>query len=133
MSQNFLFQWEPIPLFSAAEKQVNFNHSKHYLLIRLLIVTRKRQIVWKHGPSSLKSIQYPQNLPKSSKHQGSILKNILGFEGDQLLAGAFHVIMDKIEGDIIQTARRQNWKLTFIHQGHFFRNIHTINTSFTPK
>ena len=37
-------------------------------------------------------------------------------EGDQLLARAFHAIMDKIDSDILQTAKKQNW-IVFIHQG----------------
>ena len=31
-------------------------------------------------------------------------------EGDQLLAGAFRAIMDEIEADILQTAKKWNWK-----------------------
>ena len=54
-------------------------------------------------------------------------------EGDQLLAGAFHAIMDKIEVNILQIAKKWNWKWISIHQGYFFRNISTINASFTPK
>ena len=41
---------------------------------------------------------------------GSILKNMASSEEEQLLAGAFHVIMNKIEADILQTAKRWNWK-----------------------
>ena len=56
-------------------------------------------------------------------------------EGDQLLGGAFHfhAIMDKIEADIFQSAKKWNWKRIFIHQGYFFRKIPAINTSFAPK
>ena len=38
----------------------------------------------------------------SFKHWGSILRNMASSEGDQLLAGASHVIMDKIDADILQ-------------------------------
>ena len=31
-------------------------------------------------------------------------------EGDQLLAGAFHAIMGKIEAGILQIAKKWNWK-----------------------
>ena len=31
-------------------------------------------------------------------------------EGEQLLVGAFHAIMDKIEADILQIAKKWNWK-----------------------
>ena len=53
-------------------------------------------------------------------------------EGDQVLAGAFHVITSKIEA-MLQIADKQNWKCIFIHQGYFFRNIQSINASFGPK
>ena len=55
------------------------------------------------------------------------------FEGDQPLARAFHAIMDEIEADILQIAKKWNWKWIFIHQGYFFRKIPTINTSFAPE
>ena len=38
---------------------------------------------------------------------------------DQLHPGAFHDIMDKIEADIPQNAKKWNWKSIFIHQGLF--------------
>ena len=53
-------------------------------------------------------------------------------EGDQVLAGAFHVITSKIEA-MLQIANKQNWKCIFTHQGYFFRNIQSINASFGPK
>ena len=31
-------------------------------------------------------------------------------EGYQLLAGAFHVITDKMEADILEIAKKWNWK-----------------------
>ena len=61
------------------------------------------------------------NLLDDPKHRGSILRNMANSEGDQLLAGAFHAIMDKIEADILQIAKKWNWKWIFIHQGYFFR------------
>ena len=54
-------------------------------------------------------------------------------EGGQLIAGAFHGIMDKIEADILQTAKKWNWKWIFIDQGYFFRKIPAINASFAPE
>ena len=50
------------------------------------------------------------NLPNILKYRGSILRNMASFEIDQVLAGAFHVIMDKIEADILQIAKLWNWK-----------------------
>ena len=50
------------------------------------------------------------NLPNILKYRGSILRNMASFEIDQVLAGAFHVIMDKIEADILQIAKKWNWK-----------------------
>ena len=41
------------------------------------------------------------------KHRGSI-KNMARSKGVQLLAGAFHVIMNKIEADIFQTVKKWN-------------------------
>ena len=35
-------------------------------------------------------------------------KNIAGSEGNQLVVGAFHVLMDKIEADMLQIAKKQN-------------------------
>ena len=38
-------------------------------------------------------------------------------DGDQLLAIAFHVIMDKIEADILPVEKKWNWKLSrYVHQ-----------------
>ena len=54
-------------------------------------------------------------------------------ERDQLHAGAFHAIMEKIKVDILQIAKKWIWKLIFIHQGYFFRKIPAINASFAPK
>ena len=31
-------------------------------------------------------------------------------EGDPLLAGAFHAILDKIKADILQITKKWNWK-----------------------
>ena len=46
------------------------------------------------------------NSPNDPKHWGSILKNMASSEGDQLLAGAFHAIMGKIEAGILQIAKK---------------------------
>ena len=73
------------------------------------------------------------NLPNGSKHQGWILRNMAISEGDKLLAGAFHVVTDKIEADILQITKKWNWKWIFIHQGYFFRKIPAINASFASK
>ena len=51
-----------------------------------------------------------RNLPKGPKSWGSILKNMASSEGDQRLAVAFHAIIDKIEADILQTAKKFNSK-----------------------
>ena len=48
------------------------------------------------------------SLPEGPKHRGSILRNIASSEGDQLLAGVFLAIMDKIEADMFQIAKRWN-------------------------
>ena len=53
-------------------------------------------------------------------------------EGDQLLAGASHAIMDKRGVDILQIPKKWNSKSVFIHQVHFFRKIQAINVSFVP-
>ena len=34
----------------------------------------------------------------------------------QLIAGAFHIIRDKIEADMLQTAKKWNCKLIFTHE-----------------
>ena len=54
-------------------------------------------------------------------------------EVDQLLSGAFHVIINKIEADRLQIAKKWDWKWIFIHQEYFFRKIPVINLSFLPK
>ena len=46
----------------------------------------------------------------AQKHQGSILRNMASSEGDQPLARAFHTIMDKIEADVPQIAKKWNCK-----------------------
>ena len=73
------------------------------------------------------------NLPNGPKHRGSILKNMASSEGDQLLAGACHAIMGKIEAGIPQTAKKWNCKWILMYQGYFFRKIPAINGSFAPK
>ena len=45
------------------------------------------------------------------------------FEGNQLLVGVYHAIMDETETDM----------LIFIHQGYFFRKIPALSASFAPK
>ena len=75
-------------------------------------------------------ISKAQNSPK---HRGSIFRNMASSEGNQLLAGAFHAIMDKIEAHILQTAKKWNWKRIFMHRGYFFRKIPAINATFAPK
>ena len=50
-------------------------------------------------------------------------------EGDQLPAGAFHTIMDKIEADSLQIAKKWNWKCIFIHQEYLFRKILAVNSA----
>ena len=54
-------------------------------------------------------------------------------ERDQLHAGAFHAIVEKIKVDILQIAKKWIWKLIFIYQGYFYRKIPAINASFAPK
>ena len=54
-------------------------------------------------------------------------------EGDQPLARAFHAVVDKIEADIPQIAKKWNWKHIFLYQGYFFRKIPAINASFAPN
>ena len=39
-------------------------------------------------------------------------------EGNQLLAGAFHAIMDEIDADILQIAKESNWKWIITHEAH---------------
>ena len=53
-------------------------------------------------------------------------------EEDQLPAGAFHAIIDKMEADILQIAKKWNWKWIFIDQAYFFRKIPANNDSFAP-
>ena len=73
------------------------------------------------------------NLPNGPKHRRSILKNMASSERDQLHAGAFHAIVEKIKVDILQIAKKWIWKLIFIYQGYFYRKIPAINASFAPK
>ena len=73
------------------------------------------------------------NLPNGPKHRRSILRNMTSSDGNQSLARAFHSIMDKIEVDILQIAKKWNWKWIFIHQGYFFRKIPAINASFAKS
>ena len=40
----------------------------------------------------------------------AILINMTSSEGNKLLAGAFHAVVDKGEADILQTAIKWNWK-----------------------
>ena len=43
------------------------------------------------------------------KTPGLNFKNMASSEGDQLLVGTFHPIMDKIEADVLQIAKKWNW------------------------
>ena len=54
-------------------------------------------------------------------------------EGDQLLARDFDAIMDTIQANVLQTAKKWNWKWIFIRQEYFFRKIPAINASFAPR
>ena len=65
------------------------------------------------------------------KQRGSILRNMVNSEGDQLLAGALHAIMEKIEADTLQIAKKWNWIWIFIHQRHFF--ISAIKLQYCTK
>ena len=73
------------------------------------------------------------NLPNGLRHWGSILRNMASSEGNQLLIGAFHAIMDKTEADILQIAKKWTWKWIFIYQGYLFIKSPLLNTSFAPK
>ena len=42
------------------------------------------------------------------KTPGIILRNMTSSEGDQLLAGGFHAILDNIEVDILQIVKKWN-------------------------
>ena len=55
------------------------------------------------------------NLLNIPKRRGSNLRNIASSEGSHLVAGAFHVIVDKIEADILQIAKKWNWKWIVKH------------------
>ena len=73
------------------------------------------------------------NLLNIPKRRGSNLRNIASSEGSHLVAGAFHVIMDKIEADILQIAKKWNWKWIVRHQAYFSERYPAMNSSFAPK
>ena len=50
------------------------------------------------------------NLVNSPKHQGSFLDNMACTKGHQLLECELHVILDKIEADILQITKEWNRK-----------------------
>lgn len=50
-------------------------------------------------------------------------------EEDQLGAGAFYDIMDKIDADILQIPKKWNWNWVFTHQGLFSKKISSIRAS----
>ena len=54
-------------------------------------------------------------------------------EGDQLLKGAFHAILDKIEADILQIAKSGMGYESSHISDTFFRKIPDINASFAPN
>ena len=74
------------------------------------------------------------NLPNGSKHRRSILKKMPGSNGISYLQELFipDAIMEKMEADILQIAKKWNWKWIFA-QGYFFRKIPAISASFAPK
>ena len=73
------------------------------------------------------------NLPNGPKHWGSILRNMASSEGDQLLKGAFHAILDKIEADILQIAKKWNGLWIFTHQRYFFQKNPWYKCQFCTK
>ena len=73
------------------------------------IVKRNRKIVWKHA-SSHRNLFGILKFTKRPKTPGIFLINMASPEGEQLLVGVFHAIMDKIEADILQIAKKWNWK-----------------------
>ena len=73
------------------------------------------------------------NLPNGPKHRGSIFRNMASSEGNQQHAKAFHATMDKTVTDILQIAKKWNWKWIITHQAYFFRKIPAIYVSYVPS
>ena len=63
-----------------------------------IILIRNGETAWKHEPPTQKSLWYLK-----------IYQTVQNTE-DQLLVGTFHAIMDKIEADILQIAKRWDQK-----------------------
>ena len=82
-----------IRIFSRLRVQLNHSHKK-----------------WKDSletrPVYIEIPLLSGNLPNGPKHRGSILKNMASSEGDQLLEGAFHAIIGKIEAGILQITKK---------------------------
>ena len=54
-------------------------------------------------------------------------------EGIQLFAGDFHAVLDEINTNIFQFAKKWSWKVIVSHQRCFFRKLPDIFVSFAPK
>ena len=48
--------------------------------------------------------------PSGPKHRVSLLKNMTFTKGNQLFVGDFHLVLDKINADILQFTKKSNWK-----------------------
>ena len=82
---------------------LSFNHSQ-----------KKRKISLETRPVYIEISIVSWSLPNGTKHLGLFLKNVASSKGDQLLTGAFHAIKDKTDADILQIAKKLNWKWIFI-------------------
>ena len=83
------------------------NNFGGYKLVNHLIVTRNGKMSGNtdHLHKNLFRILKFNERPKTP---GIILRNMTSSEGDQLLAGGFHAILDNIEVDILQIVKKWN-------------------------
>ena len=54
-------------------------------------------------------------------------------EGDQLLAGAFHAIMDQMKGDMLQIAIKMGLKMYLLTSSIFFQKDSSYKCHFSIK
>ena len=91
---------------------------------------KKRKIVWKHRQSTEKSQCYLEIYCLVLNTGGHFLKNRVCSEREKFFAGDFHIVLDKIEVDILQ--RKWYW---IDHTGLriFFQNDYSYKYEFCTK
>ena len=76
---------------------------------KLMALTTNGKILWKHGPSSQKSICCLEIYQTAQNTRDHFCKNLVFSKGNQLFAGDFHALLQEINVGVLQFTKE--WKL----------------------